>query len=77
MYKRELKNTIKNIMMHDERSYTTLDDLIEIIIDIDDKLYKRQLKRRFDNKSREKASISLYRFVENDRKENYFDKKQQ
>ncbi|KAL8817590.1 MAG: hypothetical protein Q9191_008118 [Dirinaria sp. TL-2023a] len=68
MFKRELKNTIKNELMRDEREYESLEELIEIVIDLDDKLYKRVIKKRFDDESREKTSVFMYRFVENDRK---------
>ena len=36
MYKRRLKEQIKDELMRDERAYKTLDELIEIFIDFDD-----------------------------------------
>ena len=41
MYRRELKEQVKDELMRDERAYETLDELIEIFIDLDDKLYER------------------------------------
>ena len=40
MYRRGLKEQVKNELMRDERAYETLDELIEIFIDLDDKLYE-------------------------------------
>ncbi|KAL8817172.1 MAG: hypothetical protein Q9191_008196 [Dirinaria sp. TL-2023a] len=59
MFKRKLKNTIKNELMRDEREYESLEELIKIVIDLDDKLYKRVMKKRFDNESREKTIVSI------------------
>ena len=46
MYRRKLKKQVKNEFMRDERAYETLDELIEIFIDFDDKLYERAMKKK-------------------------------
>jgi len=42
--------------MRDDRSISDMFDLIEITIDLDDKLYERAMKKRYDQ-SRERAEI--------------------
>ena len=48
MFRRELKNNIKDEIMRDERDYESLAELVEIVIDFDDKLYERVMKKRYD-----------------------------
>ena len=48
MFRRELKNNVKNEIMRDERDYKSLAEFIEIVIDLDDKLYERVMKKRYD-----------------------------
>ena len=57
MYRRELKEQVKNELMRDERAYETFDELIEIFIDLDDKLYERVMKKKYDEKPKEKIEI--------------------
>ena len=54
MYRRELKEQVKNEFMRDERVYEILDELIEIFIDFDDKLYERVMKKKYDEELKEK-----------------------
>jgi hypothetical protein len=46
MFRRELKNNVKNEMIRDERFIEDLSIMIEMTIDLDDKLYERAMKRR-------------------------------
>ena len=48
MFRRKLKDNIKNIIMRDERNYKNLTEFIKIVIDLDDKLYKRVMKKRYN-----------------------------
>ncbi len=48
MFRRDLKDNLKNEIMRDERFINDIFDLIEVIIDFDDKLYKRVMKRRYN-----------------------------
>ncbi len=48
MFRRDLKNNFKDEIMHDERRINDMFDLIEVVIDFDDKLYKRAMKKRYD-----------------------------
>ena len=57
MYRRELKEQVKDELMRDERAYETLDELIEIFIDLDDRLYERVMKKRYDEKSKGRTEI--------------------
>ncbi len=56
MFRRGLKNNLKNEIMRDDRSISDMFDLIEVVIDLDDKLYERAMKKRYDQ-SRERAEI--------------------
>jgi hypothetical protein len=58
MFRRGLKNNLKDEIMRDGRSISDMFDLIEVIIDLDDKLYERVIKKRYDQ-SRERARISF------------------
>jgi len=48
MFKRELKKNLKDELMRDEQEFLNIKNLIKILIKIDDKLYKRVMKKRFD-----------------------------
>ena len=57
MYRRKLKKQIKNEFMRDERAYETLNELIEIFIDFNDKLYERIMKKKYDEELKERIKI--------------------
>jgi len=48
MFRRDLKNNLKNEIMRDERTFNDMFDLIEVVIDFDDKLYERAMKKRYN-----------------------------
>ena len=48
IFRRELKNNVKDEIIRDERDYKNLAKFIEIVIDFDDKLYERVMKKRYD-----------------------------
>ena len=48
MFRQELKNNVKDEIMRDERNYENFAKFIEIVIDLNDKLYKRIMKKRYD-----------------------------
>jgi hypothetical protein len=48
MFRRGLKNNLKDEIMRDDRSISDMFDLIEVAIDLDDKLYERAMKKRYD-----------------------------
>ena len=48
MFRRELKNNLKNEIMRDKQNASDMFNLIEIVIDLDNKLYKRTMKKRFN-----------------------------
>ena len=56
MFRRDLKNNLKNEIMRDDKSINDMFDLIEMIIDLDDKLYEKAMKKRY-NQSRERTEI--------------------
>ncbi len=45
MFRRNLKNNLKDEIMRDEKRINDMFDLIKVIIDFDDKLYKRAIKK--------------------------------
>ena len=56
MYRRKLKNNVKNEFIRDGRDYEDLKKFIKITIEFDDKLYERVMKRRYDQ-SKNKAEL--------------------
>ncbi len=48
MFRWDLKNNLKNEIMRDEKFISDMFDLIEVVIDFDDKLYKRAMKKQYD-----------------------------
>ncbi len=48
MFRRNFKNNLKNEIMRDEKFISDIFDLIEVVIDFDDKLYERVIKKRYD-----------------------------
>jgi tRNA U34 5-carboxymethylaminomethyl modifying GTPase MnmE/TrmE len=48
MFRRDLKDNLKNEIMRDGRSISDMLNLIEVAIDFDDKLYERAMKKRYD-----------------------------
>ncbi len=47
MFRRNLKNNFKNEIMRDNKSINDMFNFIEMIIDFDDKLYKKIIKKRY------------------------------
>ena len=56
MFRKELKNNVKDEIMRDERAYKSFTKFIEIVIDLDNKLYERVMKKRYDQ-FRDKAEL--------------------
>jgi hypothetical protein len=54
--------------MRDDKSISDMFDLIEVIIDLDDKLYEKAMKKRYDQ-SREKAETFFESTIEYHSKE--------
>jgi len=48
MFRRDLKNNLKDELMRDGKIISDMFDLIMIVIDLDDKLYERAMKKRYD-----------------------------
>ncbi len=48
MFRRDLKNNLKDEIMRDDKSISDMFDLIKVVIDLDDKLYERVIKKRYD-----------------------------
>ncbi len=48
MFRRDFKNNLKNEIMRDKKTLNDMFDFIEIVINFDDKLYKRAMKKRYN-----------------------------
>ncbi len=48
MFRRNLKNNLKNKIMRDDKFINDMFNFIEVVISFDDKLYKRAIKKRYD-----------------------------
>ncbi len=48
MFRRNLKNNLKNEIMRNSKFISDMFDLIEVIINFDDKLYEKAIKKRYD-----------------------------
>ncbi len=60
MFRRGLKDNLKDEIMRDGKSISDMFDLIEVAIDLDDKLYERAMKKRYDQlKERAKTFFEL------------------
>jgi hypothetical protein len=63
MFRRGLKDNLKDEIMRDGKSINDMFDLIEVVIDLDDKLYERAMKKRY-NQSKERAGTSFELTIE-------------
>ncbi len=48
MFRQDFKNNLKNEIMCDDKFINDMFDLIEVVIDFDDKLYERAIKKKYD-----------------------------
>jgi len=63
MFRRDFKDNLKNEIMRDDKFINDMFDLIEVVIDFDDKLYERVMKKRYDQ-LRERAKIFFESTIE-------------
>ncbi len=48
MFRQNLKNNLKNEIMRYEKFFNDIFNLIEVVINFNDKLYKRAMKKRYN-----------------------------
>ncbi len=48
MFRRNFKNNLKNKIMRDNKFINDMFNFIEVIINFDDKLYERVIKKRYN-----------------------------
>ena len=48
MFRRNLKNNLKNEIMRDEKTLNDMFDFIEVVIDFDNKLYEKAIKKIYN-----------------------------
>jgi len=46
MFRQNLKNNLKNEIMRDDKFISDMFDFIEVVIDFDNKLYEKVMKKR-------------------------------
>ncbi len=57
MFRQDFKNNFKNKIMRNNKFISDIFDLIEVIIDLDNKLYKRATKKQYDYFIKERKSF--------------------
>ncbi len=48
MFRQGLKDNLKDEIMRDGRSMSDMKELIEVAVDLDDRLYERAIEKRYD-----------------------------
>ncbi len=48
MFRQNLKNNLKNKIIRDNKFINDIFDLIKVVIDLDNKLYKKIIKKRYN-----------------------------
>ncbi len=48
MFRRDLKNNLKNKIMRNEKILNNMFNFIEVVINFNDKLYERAIKKRYN-----------------------------
>ncbi len=48
MFRQDFKNNFKNKIIHNKRTLNNIFDFIEVVIDFDNKLYKKAIKKRYN-----------------------------
>jgi len=48
MFRRDFKDNLKNEIIRNDKFISDMFNFIEVIINFDDKLYKRVMKKRYD-----------------------------
>ncbi len=48
MFRQNLKNNLKNKIIYNRKTLNNIFDLIEVVIDFDNKLYKRVIEKRYN-----------------------------
>ncbi len=59
MFRRDLKNNLKNKIMRNEKILNNMFNFIEVVINFNDKLYERAIKKDIINfKKEQKSSLN-------------------
>jgi len=48
MFRQDFKNNLENKIMRNDKSINDMFNFIEVIIDFNDKLYKKAMKKQYD-----------------------------
>ena len=63
MFWRKFKNNVKNKFMRDKRKIDDLKILMKTMIDFDDRLYKRIIKRKYSKRYSKKIEININNWI--------------
>ncbi len=59
MFRQNLKNNLKNKIIYNKKTFNNIFNLIKVVIDFDNKLYKRTIKKNIINfKKEQKSSLN-------------------
>jgi len=59
MFRRNFKNNLKNEIIRDKKTLNNMFDLIEVVIDFNDKLYEKVIKKNIINfKKKQESSLN-------------------
>ncbi len=56
MFRRDFKNNLKDEIIYNKKTFNNIFNLIKVIIDFDNKLYKRVIKKNTINLKKEQQS---------------------
>jgi len=74
MFWRDLKNNLKNKIIYNKKSISNIFDFIEVAIDLDNKLYKKTIEKKY-NQFQEKTEIFFELIIEYQQKKSCFNQK--
>ena len=61
MFRKKLKDNIKNELFRYKRIINSINSLIRVLIKVDNKLYKRVIKKKFNNQVRTYIEYLVYK----------------
>jgi len=48
MFRQDLKDNLKNKIIYNKRTFSNIFDFIEVVIDLDNKLYKKAIEKKYN-----------------------------
>ena len=60
MFRRELKDNVKDELLYYKKTINSINSLIYVLIKVDNKLYKKAIKKKFNNLRRKAKTYTSY-----------------